>query len=64
MYREFRIYVDGEDTRRIYGADSPEEAIQQYKDDCIAEYRMDFGEDPDMDTLDSADIEANSILFG
>ena len=66
MYREFKIYVDGEDTGRIYGADSPEEAVQQYKDDCIALYRRNFGYEyePDMEEFDDADIEANSILFG
>lgn len=62
MYREFRIYINGNDTNRIYGADSPADAIEQYKADCIREYVDNFGEEPDMEELEN--IEATSILFG
>ena len=64
MYKEFRIYVDGEETNRIYGADSASEAAEQYKADCINEYIDNFGEEPDMEELENRDIEANAILFG
>lgn len=56
--KKYRIYVDGEETCYSYTADTEAEAIESYKYDCIADYNLNFGENPDPETFDESDIVA------
>lgn len=56
--KRYRIYVDGEETCYSYTADTESEAIESYKDDCIADYLCKFGADPDMTDFERAEIVA------
>ena len=52
MTKVFQIYVGGEETERFYETETAEEAIEEYKKDCIKEYERDFGGEPDMTAFD------------
>ena len=52
--KKLRIYVDGEETCYSYTADTESEAIESYKNDCIADYL----ENPDPETFEEFDIVA------
>ena len=49
--KNYQIYLSGEATNRFYTADDAEEAIESYIEDCTAEYRDNFGEDPDPEQI-------------
>ena len=55
MIKVFQICVDGVDTDRFYEGHTAEEAIENYKKDCIEEYERDFGSKPDMAAFDCVD---------
>ena len=62
MTKVFQIYVTGEETERFYEAETAEEAIEEYKEDCIKEYERDFGSEPDMscfDWVEAIEVEYN-----
>ena len=52
MTKVFQIDVDGVGTDRFYEAETAEEAIEDYKKDCIEEYERDFGGEPDVSCFD------------
>ena len=52
----YQIYVDGEKTDNYYEVYTEEEAIEEYKKDCIEAYKRDFGGEPDMTCFE--DVEA------
>ena len=52
MIKVFQISVDGVETDRFYEAHTVEEAIEDYKKDCIEEYERDFGGEPDTTLFD------------
>ena len=52
MIKVFQIDVDGVGTDRFYEAHTAEEAIEDYKKDCIEEHERDFGGKPDMTAFD------------
>lgn len=52
MTKLFQIDVDGVETDRFYEACTAEEAIEDYKKDCVEEYERDFGGEPDMSCFD------------
>lgn len=56
--KTYRIYVYGEETRFYCDAEDEKDAIENYKDDCIAEYLDKFGKEPDLDDFESAEIVA------
>lgn len=39
------IFVDGEETNRIYLAEDEKAAVENYKRECMREYRDLFGDD-------------------
>lgn len=50
--KNYQIYLNGEAaTNRFYVADDAAEAIESYIEDCNAEYKDNFGEDPDPDQI-------------
>ena len=55
MIKVFQMCVDGVETDRFYEAHTAEEAIEDYKKDCIEEYERDFGGKPDMTAFDRVD---------
>ena len=52
MTKIFQICVDGVETESFYAAHTAEEAIEDYKKDCVEEYERDFGGEPDMTVFD------------
>lgn len=52
MIKVFQICVDGVDTDRFYTAETAEEALEEYKKDCVEEYERDFGGEPNMTAFD------------
>lgn len=60
MIKVFQMFVDGVETDRLYEAHTAEEALEDYKKDCIEEYERDFGGEPDMTAFSG--VEA--ILYG
>ena len=52
MTKVFQICVDGVETESFYAAHTAEEALEDYKKDCVEEYERDFGGEPDMTVFD------------
>ena len=48
MVKVFQMYAYGVETDRFYEAHTAEEAVEEYKKDCIEEYERGFGGEPDM----------------
>ena len=55
MIKVFQMAVDGVETDRFYTAHTAEEAIEDFKKDCIEEYERDFGGEPDMTAFDGVE---------
>ena len=55
MIKIFQMCFDGVETDRFYEAHTAEEAIEDYKKDCIEEYKRDFDSEPDMTAFDYVD---------
>lgn len=55
---EYRIFLDGTATKKLFHAEDAEDAIEQYKDWCRNDYISTYGDAPDEKTFDDVEIIA------